>query len=97
MFEDTFSWSIETPLEEKLLGTAHEAKHNRMLLAPPAGNGQMKEEGKFMIDWDSKESMQAVRQRVDLLLKRCACEGGCSTKNVVARRMAYHVAQEADV
>ena len=41
---------------------------NRMLLPPPAGNGCMKKEGKFLIDWDSKESMQAVRQRVDLLL-----------------------------
>ncbi len=37
-------------------------------------------EGKFLIDWDSKESMQAVRQRVDLLLKGCACKGGCNTK-----------------
>ena len=50
-----------------------------MLLAPPAGNGWLKEGGKFLIDWDSNENMQAVKQRVDLLLKGCACKGGCNT------------------
>ena len=39
-----------------------------MLLAPPAGNGWLKE-GKFLIDWDGKENIQAVKQRVDVLLK----------------------------
>ena len=57
-----------------------QATQNRMLLPPPASNGWMKQDGKFIIDWDSKESMQAVRQRVDLLLKGCACKGGCNTK-----------------
>ena len=57
-----------------------QATQNRMLLPPPAGNGWMKQEGKFLIDWDSKESMQTVRQRVDLLLKGCACKGGCNTR-----------------
>ena len=52
----------ELPLEEKLLGTA-QATENRMLLPQTVGNGWMKQEGIFLIDWDSKGSMQAVRQR----------------------------------
>ena len=56
-----------------------QATQNMMLLAPPAGNGWLKEGGKFLIDWDSNENMQAVKQRVDLLLKGCACKGGCNT------------------
>ena len=57
----------------------------------------MKQEGKFLIDWDSKESMQVVRQRVDLLLKDAYARVVATQRNVVARRMAYHVAQDAGV
>ena len=56
-----------------------QATHNQMALEPTVGNGWVNYEGILRIDWDSKENMQSVRQRVDLLLKGCGCRSGCDT------------------
>ena len=56
-----------------------QAQENRMILAPPAGNGWLHQDGKLVVDWDSKENIQSVRRRVDLLLKGCGCKTGCNT------------------
>ena len=61
---DTFNWSIETPLAEKLLGDVHveTGTDNMLALASPADNGWIKEDGKFVIDWDSKDNRQYDRE-----------------------------------
>ena len=74
-----------------------QAADNMVVLAPLAGNGWIKEDGKFLIDWDSKDNMHAVRQRVDLLLKGCACKSGCKTKRCGCKKMVYPVVQDAGV
>ena len=63
-----------------------------MALSPLTSNGWIKEDGKLHIEWDSKENVQSVRKRVDLLLKGCGCRYGCDTNRCSCRKNAYHVA-----
>ena len=63
-----------------------QAADNMVVLAPLAGNGWIKEDGKFLIDWDSKDNMHAVRQRVDLLLKGVHASLAAKQRDVVAKK-----------
>ena len=57
----------------------HQANMNTMTLLPITQYGwKLTNEG-LTVDWDSKENIQAVNERVARLLKGCHCKTGSKT------------------
>ena len=56
-----------------------EADKNNLVLHPITNYGWTLRDGKLTIIWDTPSNLQAVRERVSLLLRGCKCATGCST------------------
>ena len=57
-----------------------QATKNVMVMKAMHGNGWIVEDRELCIDWDSREKMMDVRQRVSLLRKGCSCrQSACTT------------------
>lgn len=63
----------------------HQSNKNEMELAPLADFGWIVDVDLLSIDWDSRENMQAIHQRVASLLRGCKCKTGCSTSHCGCR------------
>ena len=57
-----------------------QADHNTMSLQPITQYGWSITNDKLTIVWDTTENMQAVRDRVKLLMRGCKCVTGCNTR-----------------
>lgn len=53
---------------------------NNMVLQPITEYGWTLSDNKLTVLWDTPENMEAIRQRVHLLLKGCKCVTGCTTR-----------------
>ena len=59
---------------------------NTMVLRPITEYGWDLNDGKLTVIWDTQTNMQAIRDRVNLLLRGCKCVTGCSTGRCSCRR-----------
>ena len=59
---------------------------NTMYLQPLTEHGWSVSEGTLSVVWDTQRNMQAIRERVSLLLRGCKCITGCSTGRCSCRR-----------
>ena len=59
------------------VGTDRQKYHG---FKPITENGWTIENTKLCVVWDTEENMQLVRERVDLLLRRCKCVTGCKNR-----------------
>ena len=64
-----------------------QATQNVMVMKAMRGNGWIVEDRELRIDWDSRENMMDVRQRVSLLRKGCSCRrSACTTMQCGCKR-----------
>ena len=64
-----------------------QATQNVMVMKAMHGNGWIVEDNELRIDWDSRENMMDVRQRVLLLRKGCSCRrSSCTTVQCGCKR-----------
>lgn len=54
-------------------------------------------DGKLTVIWDTQMNMQAIRDRVNLLLRGCKCVTGCSQGGVAAREANAIVMKDLNV
>ena len=59
---------------------------NTMVLQPITDYGWALNDSKLTVIWDTPTNMQAIRDRVNILLRGCKCATGCSTGRCSCRR-----------
>lgn len=64
----------------------HQATLNTVKLKPLIDNGWSLTAGHLSIVWDTDENIQAVKERVDSILRGCKCAGGCKTRRCGCKR-----------
>ena len=57
-----------------------------MVLEPITEYGWTLSDNKLAVLWDTPQYIEAIRQRVRLLLKQCKCVTGCTTKRCSCKR-----------
>ena len=63
-----------------------QAEKNSMVLQPVNHYGWTCDDNKLSVIWDTPQNMQAVRDRISVLLKGCKCITGCTSKRCSCKR-----------
>ena len=67
-----------------------QADRNTMTLEPITHHGWNITDEKLTVVWDTPQNIQAVRDRVKLLLRGCKCVTGCTTGRCGCKKMNQH-------
>ena len=59
-------------------------------LPNPEESGWLLQCDKYIIDWESSEVQQNIRQRIDFLTKGCNCKKGCKTLKCGCRKRSHN-------
>ena len=70
-----------------------QADKNSMVLQPITEYGWTISDNKLTVVWDTPRNMQAIRDRVNLLLKGCKCVTCCTTKRCGCKRKNTHCSE----
>ena len=57
---------------------------------------QLNKDESLCIEWDSRENIQAVNDRISTLLKGCKCATGCTTRRCKCRKQGKECAVGCD-
>ena len=66
-----------------------QADKNNMVLQPITEYGWTLSDNKLTVVWDTPENVQAIRARVNLLLKGCKCVTGCTSKRCGCKKKKH--------
>ena len=70
-----------------------QADRNTMTLEPITHHGWNITDEKLTVVWDTPQNIQAVRDRVKLLLRGCKCVTGCTTGRCGCKKMNQHCSE----